>query len=459
MLSVLNNRTYRHLFTAQVIALVGTGLMTVALGLLAYELAGADAGAVLGTALAIKMLAYAGVAPVAQAFADRLPRRSLLVALDLVRAAVALCLPFVTEVWQIYLLIFVLQAASAGFTPTFQATIPDILPDEEDYTKALSLSRLAYDLESLISPMLAAALLTVISFHNLFAGTVLGFLVSAALVVSVGNRTLTTRTVLGFLVSAALVVSVRLPTSVPGPRRGIWERTTRGTRIYLATPRLRGLLAISLAVSAAGAMVIVNTVVLVKARFGLGEVEVAWALAAFGGGSMVAAFVLPSLLEKVADRPAMLTGAAVLVGGTAIGALLPSYALLLPLWLVIGFGYSVAQTPSGRLLRRSAHAEDRPAIFAAHFALSHACWLICYPLAGRFGAAMGLQSTFVVMSLIGLAGVALALRLWPASDPSDLAHDHPNLSADHPHLRQHANQGGHHHVLVVDDLHRIWPKG
>ena len=130
MLSVLNNRTYRHLFTAQVIALVGTGLMTVALGLLAYELAGADAGAVLGTALAIKMLAYAGVAPVAQAFADRLPRRSLLVALDLVRAAVALCLPFVTEVWQIYLLIFVLQAASAGFTPTFQATIPDILPDE-----------------------------------------------------------------------------------------------------------------------------------------------------------------------------------------------------------------------------------------------------------------------------------------------------------------------------------------
>lgn len=51
MLSVLTNRTYRHLFFAQVIALVGTGLATVALGLLAYEIAGADAGAVLGTAL------------------------------------------------------------------------------------------------------------------------------------------------------------------------------------------------------------------------------------------------------------------------------------------------------------------------------------------------------------------------------------------------------------------------
>lgn len=73
MLKILANRTYRHLFLAQVIALVGTGLATVALGLLAFDLAGAQAGAVLGTALAIKMTAYIGVAPIAAAFAERLP--------------------------------------------------------------------------------------------------------------------------------------------------------------------------------------------------------------------------------------------------------------------------------------------------------------------------------------------------------------------------------------------------
>ena len=88
MLSVLANRTYRHLFLAQLIALVGTGLATVALGLLAYDIAGGDAGAVLGTALAIKMIAYIGVAPIAGAFADRVPRKALLVALDLVRVDV-----------------------------------------------------------------------------------------------------------------------------------------------------------------------------------------------------------------------------------------------------------------------------------------------------------------------------------------------------------------------------------
>ena len=86
MLHVLANRTYRRLFGAQLLALVGTGLTTVALGLLAYDLAGDNAGTVLGTALALKMVAYVGVAPVAGGFAARLPRRALLVVLDLCRA-------------------------------------------------------------------------------------------------------------------------------------------------------------------------------------------------------------------------------------------------------------------------------------------------------------------------------------------------------------------------------------
>ena len=267
MLEVLANRTYRHLFLAQVLALLGTGLATVALGLLAFDLAGADAGAVLGTALAIKMLAYIGVAPVASALAERLPRRAVLVALDLVRAGIALMLPFVTQIWQVYVLIFVLQSASAAFTPTFQATIPDVLPDEEAYTKALSLSRLAYDLESLVSPMLAALLLGVMSYHSLFGGTVLGF-----------------------MASAALVVSVVLPRAKIPPKRTIYERTTRGLRIYLATPRLRGLLALNLAIAAGSAMVIVNTVVLVPSGMAVNQTATATALACLGAGSMVMAF-------------------------------------------------------------------------------------------------------------------------------------------------------------------------
>ncbi len=46
MLRALAHPVYRRLFLAQVVALAGTGLATVALGLLAYDLAGERAGVV-----------------------------------------------------------------------------------------------------------------------------------------------------------------------------------------------------------------------------------------------------------------------------------------------------------------------------------------------------------------------------------------------------------------------------
>ncbi|WP_149143126.1 MFS transporter [Gemmobacter caeruleus] len=433
MLSTLRNPTFRHLFAAQLVALLGTGLATVALGLLAWQLAGDNAGAVLGTALAIKMVAYVTLAPVAAAIAERLPRRAFLVALDLIRAGVIAFLPFVTEVWQVYVLIFFLQAASAGFTPSFQAVIPDVLKDEDDYTNALSLLRLAEDLEQLASPMLAALLLTVVSFPVLFAGTTIGF---------VG--------------SALLVVTTRLPGRAAREPGHFWADVTKGIRIYTRTPRLRGLMVMEASVAAAGAMIYVNTVVLVQARLGLGEEAVALAFAGFGAGSMLAAFLLPRILERLTDRPVMIGGATLMVAGVALVPFVASLSALIALWAAIGFGFSLTQTPIGRIVNRSAREADRGAVFAAQFALSHACWLVTYPLAGWIGAGAGLSVAAIVLAIIGAVGVAAVLRLWPSDDQAVLAHDHPDLPPDHPHLAEHAPH--HAHPIVIDDLHRRWPR-
>ena len=108
LLGVLQHPAYRRLFAAQVVSLLGTGLASVALGLLVFELGGANAGVILGTVLAIKIIAYVTIAPVAEALLGNLPRRTVLVLLDLVRAGFVLALPWVTEIWQIYLLIFFL---------------------------------------------------------------------------------------------------------------------------------------------------------------------------------------------------------------------------------------------------------------------------------------------------------------------------------------------------------------
>ncbi|MGW6932756.1 MFS transporter [Lentzea sp. NPDC054927] len=438
MISVLRNRTYRNLFGAQVVALTGTGLATVALGLLAYDIAGADAGAVLGTALAIKMIAYVGVAPMAAALLGALPRRAVLVALDVVRAGVAVALPWVDEVWQVYVLIFLLQAASAAFTPLFQSTIPDVLPDERDYTRAITLSRMTYDLESLLSPALAALALALVSFHQLFLGTAIGF-----------------------AASALLVLSTLVPQPKPLPRKW-YDTTTRGIHIYLATPRLRGLLAVHLAAAAAGSMVFVNTVAYVRDVLGRDASDVAIALAVNGAGSLVAASALPRLLDHFADRVVVLRAAAALTALLLVGALFAAdWQALLMVWALIGAGCSLALTPGARLLRRSADPADRPALFAADFALSHACWLLCYPLAGWVATAAGMTTAFLVLGTITATGAVVAWRLWPAHDPEVVEHDHHDLEPQHEHLHDAVLAGGvwtHSHEFRIDDHHLRWPR-
>ncbi|MFF0729208.1 MFS transporter [Streptomyces sp. NPDC004134] len=415
MFSVLRNRTYRHLFAAQVVALVGTGLATVALSLLAYDLAGGNASAVLGTALAVKMVAYVGIAPVIGALGDRIPRRALLVAADLVRGVVALALPFVTEVWQIYVLIFLLQSASAAFTPTFQATIPEVLPAERDYTRALSLSRLAYDMESLFSPVLAAGLLTLLTYDRLFLGTAAGF-----------------------AASAALVVSVALPK--PAPREtggqggtengGLFARAAYGIRLFGSAPRLRALLAINFAVAAASSMVIVNTVVLVRDHFARPVGDVSLALGAYGAGSMAVALALPRVLERAGDRAVMLPAAFVpapvlAVVGAGLAAGMRTWPALLAAWAVLGAATSAMVTPAGRLIRGAVPAKaDLPAAFAAQFSLSHVAWLVTYPLAGYLAAEAGTGVAAGVLAAVGLAAAVAAVLLWRPAGAARTAGPH-----------------------------------
>ncbi len=438
MLSILKNPTFARLFAAQIVALIGTGLLTIALGLLAFDLAGPKAGAVLGMAYTIKMLAYVGLSPILGALVARLPRRAVLIAADLIRLVVALCLPFVETVTQVYALIFVLQAASATFSPTFQATIPDVLPEEADYTRALSLSRLAYDLENLLSPTLAGLLLLVTSYNNLFLGTALGF-----------------------LLSTLLIVRTPLPSRTETTQRPFLKRVTRGGWIYLATPRLRGLLAYNMAAAASGAFVLVNTVVLVRDAYGFDETDLALAMAAFGAGSMSAALLLPRLLDTLPDRAVMGPAALALSGLTllhgtlyALSGPLP-WPLLLIVWALTGGLYSAVLTPSGRLLKRSAQPEDRPAIFTAHFALSHVCWLVAYPLAGFAGARFGLDGALFMLGLLGLLAAACGRPLWRAT-PEEVAHEHPDLPDDHPHVLKYGRQS-HSHAFVIDDNHHTWP--
>lgn len=436
--ALFRHRDYRLLFTAQVTGLFGTGSATVALGLLAYDLAGVAAAAVLGTALTIKMLVYVSVAPIVAAYAHRLPRRQFLMALHLIRAAVAPALPVVDQVWQIYLLIALLQTASAAYTPTYQAIIPDILPDERDYTRALSAAQLAATMETLLSPMLAAAALTVLSFHWLFAGTAIGFAVAAALVA--GTRVPD---------AAATAGSVR-------------ERITVGLRLFAVTPRLRGLLGLNLVVAAAGSVIMVNTVNYVRDTLGGTQSGVAILLAANGFGTMLVALSLPRGLDRLGPRPVMLAGAATLLAGLAAAVMLSAvgdrhWATAIAVWAAIGAGTAAILTPTGHVLRRSARPGDRPALFAAQFSLSHLAWLLTYPITGWLTTAAGFTTTWTLLAMLATAGTVAALRMWPRREPETITRLHEVRTIDPARLANAVRVDDrfyrHTHAYVIDPNH------
>ncbi|WP_436702055.1 MFS transporter [Nocardioides sp. BYT-33-1] len=393
-MSLFAIRDFRRLFAAQIIALFGTGLATVALGLLAYDLAGPDAGAVLGTALTIKMVLYVVIAPLAAAFVDRLPRRLFLALLDVVRAGVVLALPFVSEVWHIYVLIALLQSASAAFTPTFQAVIPDIVTEEAQYTRALSASQVAYTMESLLSPVLAAVALTFMTFDWLFVGT------SA-----------------GFAVSAVLVLGTAIPDARPTATANAWERISSGIQAFARAPQLRGIMALNLVVASAGAIVVVNTVNYVRDVLEGSQADVAWMLAASGGGTLVVAVALPRVLDRIADRTVMMTGSTVLAAAvTAALAMAATDAttwwITGAIWIAVGGGMALIVTPTGRVLRRSATPDALPTLFAAQFSLSHLAWLVTYPVAGWIGTGVGLAAAWSILLVLAASGAVAARLLW-----------------------------------------------
>ncbi|HEX2941077.1 MAG TPA: MFS transporter, partial [Rhodopila sp.] len=134
-----------------------------------------------------------------------------------------------------------------------------------------------------------------------------------------------------------------------------------------------------------------------------------------------------------------------------------SWEVLLIGWFLMGVAYSFSVTPAGRLLRRSSREEDRPALFAAQFALSHACWLVAYPLAGWTGDAFGQAAAFALLAALAGAGTVIGASVWPMRDPKSVPHSHADLPRDHPHIRsEHASAGS--HDFVIDELHPHWPR-
>lgn len=389
---VSDKRSYYRLFAGYVAAMLATGVATVALALLAFDLTGDDSGTVIATALSLKMLAYVLAAPVMTVLLDRLPRRALLIALDLVRAGCLFLLALVTEVWHIYALVFVFALASSTFSHVYMAVVPYLLGNEKDYTLSLSRSRIASELEGPLSPLVAAGLLLVLAPKAAIA-------VTAA----------------AFILSALLIRAADLPAAASAGegRARLVSRLTRGPALFLAVPAFRAVLALDLAVGFATAMVQVNTVVLVQGLFDLERDASAIAFGAFGLGAVLAALALP-FFRRFRDRSIMLAGVWLLVLCLLLGLVQSRLGGLLALWFGLGIGVTLALTPAIYLIRRLAQPADLQVLMAAQMSLANGSLLIGYSLAGWLGASFGMGTSFAVLGGLCACAALVFRRLWPA---------------------------------------------
>jgi len=414
------NRDFRLLFSAQVISLIGSGVTTVGLALFAHQLVGGgSAAAVIGTALMLRILAFLLFSQFAGVLADRVNRKHLLIAADIVRFGLLALFPLIDSVWQVYAMIFLINAATAFFTPTFDATMPEVA-GREHYVKALSLSRVAVDMEAMLAPMLAGLLVALLGLSWLFWFDAASYLVSAALVAASGLR------------------HVPKPPQAFSPGAFVRE-LGYGARVLLHEASLRRALILSFVEATAGAAAIVATVVYVRDVLALGETAFVLTMAALGVGSTIAALLLgraTGRYEAAADTPIQLHGLrhrwaerALIVGGCVLGAVLlpgmlqPPLWLFAVLWLFNGAGQALIAIPSSTLLAEHTSDADRGRAYAAYFALTHAFWLVTYPAMGYGASRLGVPLSF---TLAGIVCLVLTLAVWLTRKPVR-AHAHDGV--------------------------------
>jgi NRE family putative nickel resistance protein-like MFS transporter len=389
LFSSLKNPIFARLYTAQTISLLGDALTWVGLALLAVELAAQDAAVVLSGGLTLRVTAFVLISPLAGSFADRFDRKQMLALTHLVRMVVVAGFPFVSAIWQLYILIFLLNALNACFTPTYRATIP-LVTGKDDYPQAIALAGATGQLLSILGPGIAGGVAALLGAKQVFFLDALSFLIAGVLIATlpgeIGN----------------------LQASSPAPTVGNkWQEIKAGTTRLLGAASLRYALGMQLVAAIAGAQILVNTVGYVEETLKLGSVEYGWVMAAFGTGATVAAIVV-GLLNQNGSRLTLICCGAVLI---ALALLPANYAMLFPLmmlWMLAGVGESWINIPTQTLIADCIPSHFQGRVYGAHFAWSHLWWVFAYPLAGWH------SNSFMYGGLIGLAVlVVVQLTLFP----------------------------------------------
>ena len=387
----LKEPLFAKLYLAQTISLLGDAFSWVGIALLAFEFGGEKSAEILATALTLRVTAFIIFGSFAGVLADIFNRKSIMITADIARMCIVFTFPFVNEVWQVYLLIFLLNVFNAFFTPAYKACIPQLIKEKENYGNAIALSNGTWQLLGILGPGLAGGLAVLFGSRDLFFFDAFTFLISTSLV---------------FLIPMKAIKQQKNEERIS--MLSICNDIKYGSGILFQTPAIRFALLIELTAAIAGAQILVNTVGHVKGDLMLTNKEYGWIMTAFGIGATIAAFTA-NTVDKSKNKTRLLLFGAFMLAGAILFANKVSYEILLVLWILAGLGQSYTEMPSQILIAENIDLDKQGKVYGGHFAWSHLWWAIAYPIAGFTGTyfknndfLIGGIGTFVLLILFSL---------------------------------------------------------
>ncbi len=183
---VFANQDLRRLQLAWAGSLIGNWSYFIALAIYAYDEGGAAA---VGVVSVIRMIPAAVASPFLAGLADRFSRKLVMIATDLVRAA--LMIAAAVTIWQgwsayvVYAIVGLSTVAGTAFRPAQAALLPHLARNPAELTAANVASSTLESVGAFVGPALGGVLLAVTSVQAVFAVNALSFVWSALLVLAV----------------------------------------------------------------------------------------------------------------------------------------------------------------------------------------------------------------------------------------------------------------------------------
>jgi len=177
-----SNPNFRRLWGAQVVSEIGDWFYTLAIYNLLLQLTG-RAGSV-ALALVLQVLPQTFIGPTAGVVNDRLRRKQVMIASDIGRMLIVLCMLLIRSkerVWLVYPLLMAETLLVAFFEPARNAVIPNIV-GREDVVVANTLASTTWSVNLMLGATLGGLVAALLGRDAVFVLNALSFVASAALI-------------------------------------------------------------------------------------------------------------------------------------------------------------------------------------------------------------------------------------------------------------------------------------